>query len=366
MNKRFAAGILAGLAVIAGLGWWRHSSAEEAKPAVPVARAEVREVEDIVRVTGEVTPALVTEIRSENSGQIAKIHFKAGELVDKGQVLIELDSSELASQINESTIEIEATHLQLEKSVRDLNRLKKLYDQKIVPEKEYQDARIDFLLAQNGLKLQEAKLETLKSRMAKTIITSPQAGTILEVNVQEGVVIMGANGASEGTLLMKIADLRNLIIQTNINEVDVTKLTVGAPVLIALESIPQAKATGELQFISPAASAGDDDENDVRVFPIKAALVAEDPRIRPGISANLAIPISKERGVTVPLAAVFYEQKTHFVFRKDGGRFKRRVIVPGINDTQRVVVLEGLADGDQVALEKPKKIPALIPGQDEK
>jgi RND family efflux transporter MFP subunit len=338
---------------VAAFGGWKAFGGKQAPAStLPTVKAETREVEEFVRATGEVAPAVVTEIRSENSGQVAKIHVRPGAKVRKGDILCELDRAELESQIDESTLQIEATKLQSEKANRDAERWQKLFDQKIAPEKELLDARTEAALAANNYQLQQARLETLRRRLEKTIIASPQDGVVLEVNVEEGQVIVGANGASAGTLLMKAADLGNLLIKANINEVDVAKLTPGMPLAVSYESVPAVQSSGVLSFISPAASSKEK-EKDIRAFPLTVSLEAADERIRPGISADMKFSVAKETGVSVEVASVFRDKEENYVFRREGDRFQKRPVSLGINSAKYVIITEGLKEGDEVALERP-------------
>lgn len=350
------------VAVLAGVGlagWKMVSGSRAPASTLPTTKAQVREVEEFVRATGEVTPAVVTEIRSENSGQIAKILVRPGAKVRKGDILCELDRSELESQIDESTIQIETTKLQSEKATRDFERWQKLFDQKIAPEKELLDAKTEAALAKNNYKLQQARLETLRRRLEKSIIFAPLEGVILEVNVEEGQVIVGANGASAGTLLMKAADLGNLLIKTNINEVDVSKLTPDMPLAVSFESVPEVKSAGTLSFISPAASSKEK-EKDIRVFPLIVSLKGSDERIRPGISADMKFSVARETGVSVEVAAVFRDKEENYVFVREGDSFKKRPITVGINDAKFVLLTSGLKDGEEVALERPPDFAATL------
>ena len=340
-------------------GWKMLSGSQAPASTLPTTKAEIRQVEETVRATGEVTPAVMTEIRSENSGQIEEILVRSGAKVKKGDILCKMDRSELESQIDESTIEIETTNLQSEKASRDFERLQKLFDQKSATEKELFDAKIEAALAKNRYKLQQARLQTLQRRLDKTLIFAPLDGVVLEVNVEEGQVIVGANGASAGTLLMKAADLGNLLIKANINEVDVSKLTPDMPLAVSFESMPEVKSEGVLSFISPAASSKEK-EKDIRVFPLIVSLKGGDERVRPGISANMNFSVAMEKGVSVDVAAVFRDKEENYVFVREGGAFKKRPVTVGITDAKYVLVTSGLKDGEEVALERPSDFAPVL------
>ncbi len=360
MKTFLIATLVAAILGLSGFFLWRWmDSARTPASTLPTGTAEVRKIVEVVRATGEVTPAVMTEIRSENSGQIAKISVRSGAKVTKGDVLCELDRSELESQINESTIQIEMTKLQAEKAERDYQRWVQLFDQKIAPEKELQDSKTEAALAQNNLRLQEARVETLRSRLVKTIITAPLDGVVLEVNVEEGQVIVGANGASAGTLLMKAADLGNLLIKTNINEVDVAKIEKGMPLDVTFESVPDLDLKGVVDFISPAATSREN-EKDVHVFPLVVSLKGNDARIRPGITAEMTFAVAEESALSVEVAAVFLDKDQSYVFVREGGRFRKQPVTAGISDAKYVIISSGLKDGAEVALERPADLSNIL------
>lgn len=352
LNRIVSATLLAAL-LGGGFSFWKLRQTPPT-PAAPVrtATVQIRELTETVHLNGEVTPAVRAEIRSENSGLISRIHVHAGAQVKKGAILLELDRAELESQVTESTIEIETTKLNLEKSERDYKRTTRMFEEKGSSEKELHDARINASLAENSLKLQEARLETLKRKLDKTILFAPFDGIILEVNVEEGMVIVGANGASAGTILMKAADLENLLVSAKVNEVDVAKLSDETKLEVTFDSIPALKAEGILKFISPAALSREN-EKEIREFQLKVALTTRDTRIRPGMSANLTVPVAQDRGPSAELSAVFSENDRSFVYVEAGGKFNKRTVTCSVNDNSFAVFTEGLKEGEVIALERP-------------
>ena len=143
---------------------------------------------------GEIKAPLTTEVKSEVNGMVVKVYVAAaGDSVKKGHdLLLELDKSELESQLNEAEHQIQASRLKVEQVKLDLGREQQLIDAKLVSQKEFDQARIDSELAANQLDIDTARAETLRRQLAKTTIVAPRAGTVLKIDVLEGMVIIGA------------------------------------------------------------------------------------------------------------------------------------------------------------------------------
>jgi HlyD family secretion protein len=354
------------LAAAGGLVRWKLSakpgqdktaSGAASEPAAFTTAAR-KDIEQFVLASGLVSPERQTEVKSEVSALIASVKVQPGDQVVKGQMLAELDRRELESQVNEASLRIESTRLQAEKARQDLVRKDGLHKAHLSPDKEYDDARIDAALADNAAKLEQARLETLRQQLTKTTILAPIDGVVLNVEALEGAVIVGANSTSAGTPLMKIANLSRLLVRTEVNEVDVSKLSVKLPVQLSFDSMPGVVVEGVVQFVSPSATEkerGMSDRGEARGFPIIVSFPLKDARIRPGMSANLKIPVAKAaNAVALDLSAVFLEEKQSVVYvAGKTGAIERRLVELGINDNRKVEITKGLTPGERVSLTRP-------------
>ena len=320
---------------------------------IATAAATVREIEQRVYATGELVATQATEIRSEVSGRVEAIKVKSGERVAAGTVLLELDSAELKSEEQEATFRIEAARLRQERAQMDYDRKVKLRSEKFVMEKELKDAKTELDLATNALDIDRARLQTLREKLEKMIIRAPHDGIVLNLRAREGVVVTGANTSGEATLLMQIADLKQLEVHCEIGEVDVIKVSIGMPASLTFDSLPGSELNGEVRFVSPSALPKERDRT-IRVFPMIIAVGATDPQLKPGITANVVISTGKNpQALAVSVGAVFTEHNRPFVFVKNGDRFDRRAVDLGLNDSQFVEVKDGLREGEEVALQHP-------------
>lgn len=326
-----------------------------AKKEKPIEKAAVgyRELEQFVHASGEVVALQATEIKSEISGRIAKVNVKPGDSVKAGQVLVELDDLELKSEQQEATFRIDASRIRLDRAKMDFDRKAQLRSEKFVMDKELDDAKTELNLAQNALDTEGARLQTIKERLVKSVIRAPHDGTVLNLKAREGVVVTGANTSGEASLLMQIANLDELQVQSEINEVDVIKVAIGMKAAVTFDSVPGLTLTGVLQFVSPSALPKDKDRT-VRVFPITLSLEKAAGQVKPGISANITISTSKNpHALAVSVASVFTENNEPGVFVETSGGWERRRVTLGASDNTFVEITAGLKEGEVVALQHP-------------
>jgi RND family efflux transporter MFP subunit len=348
------------IVAVAGGGIWYGSSrflfkAKQEQPdPIETVTVEVRPIEQVVYASGEITAEQATDIRSEVSGRIDKVNVKMGDIVKDGDPLVELNSADTKSEHDEAELQLNAARIRREKMSLDFERKKTLRAQSFVVEKDFQDADIDLRLADNEIQIDRARLQTIGEKLAKTTIHAPHNGTVLNVKVRPGIVVTGAESAGESTLLMQVADLAQLQVQTEINEVDVIKVSRGMAAQITFDSLPGVTAKGKVESVSLSALAKDKDKS-IRVFPIVIALEPCDAPIKSGITANVAISTARNpKAVTVVATAVFFDGNQPLVFvEKDDGEFEKRPVELGITDHVHVEIKKGLKEGEKVALQRP-------------
>ena len=312
--------------------------------------ASLRDLKSVIPATGEVLPLLSSIVKSEISGRITRIAVKEGDSVQRGEVLVELDRVSLETRVREAERSFEADRLRLERSKRNYERLNELYAKKFVGEKEFLDAETDFRLSELKLEIAQARLEDAEEDLSKTVITAPHEGILTLLNVTDGQVISGATSVSNGTDLLTIAQLSELYMEANINEVDVERLFVGQSAYLRFDAIPDFEVEGRIDVIAPSARR----DGNVRVFPIEVVFEVADKRVRPGISATVEVPIASVEGVvSVLISGVFTEEQSSHVYLKTATGWERRKVEVGINDLQYVEIKNGLDADDAIALSRP-------------
>ncbi len=362
------------LVILAALGgggyyfWHRHKLAQEAaaaKDAPKFTKVALRDITQNFKSTGNIVPAISSEVRSEATGAIAKLLVRAGQQVQAGQPLLELDQSDVQLRINEARLEIEAARLRVEKTRHDYERKAALAAHSYINAKDLQDAKTDQLLAENSFAGEEAKVKTLENELSKTSITAPFDGVILELQARPGMVVTGAQAGREGTVLMTIADLSKLLVQAEINEVDVAQLKKDMSVKLTFDSATGVEIPGTIEFISPSASSkregrsenqGGNNQGGGHNFPVEISFVSTDPRIKPGMTANIEIKLAEVKHTpSLDVTAIFLEGKEMVAFLHNGAELTKHPIKIGITDSKFTEIKDGLKDGEEVSLNRPPR-----------
>jgi HlyD family secretion protein len=160
---------------------------------------------------------------------------------------------------------------------------------------------------------------------------------------------------------MSVADLRQLEVNADLDEIDVAKLTVDMPVHLTLDSIPDLKLEGKIKFISPLAVTRETDKS-IHVFPIIITFVTDDKRVKVGLTANVSISISRaDKALALPVSMVFSNEKSSYVYIKENGKITKKDVQTGVSDNLYVEIKSGLNEGDIVSL-NPAGEPKDKPG----
>ena len=331
-------------------GCARQDPAALALAAVHTTKVATHDITDTLEISGEVVPVVLTEIKSEISGRVVKVHALPGAHVKADDLLVELDQTQLNSELHEAERLVEAAQISAEHMQRDLRRQENLHNSTVATDKDLLDAQVNRDLAVNNLEVLRARLVSAKERLAKAVIRAPHDGMVLQHTLREGEVIVGATSFSQGTVLMQVADLSQLYVETKINEIDSPRVRVGMKAQVSFDVIHDKSYPGEIETVAPSATLVDM----VRVFVVRIKFDGSDVRIKPGISANVSLPVEEVKGVAaVPLSAIFMDGTRRFVYRKEGAEFVRVTVSIGVNNLDWVEIRSGLKPNDEIALVRP-------------
>ncbi|HEY5893779.1 MAG TPA: efflux RND transporter periplasmic adaptor subunit [Chthoniobacterales bacterium] len=305
-----------------------------------------------VEMAGEVKPEVLIDVKPEISARILRIHVKEGDVVQAGAPIVDLDNTELLTEKSAAETEISIAELGLEQAERVFKRQQRLLNRAITSTSDFEDAETARDVAKQTLMKARQQLDTIESRIVKSKIVAPLTGTVLALPVVPNQVVVEAASVNSGTLLMSMADLSKLIIECHVNQVDVARLQVGMPFEFRVDSLGQLVMKGTVQSIAPMATI----VNNIKGYTIELKIDKPDSRLRPGMTAQVTIPISETAGVVaVPVSAIFDgvgDQHVAYVSRK-GTKMEERKIDVGVSDAQFAEIRSGLEIGETVSLTKP-------------
>lgn len=302
-----------------------------------VALVQVEKVRDTtfthyVELQGNVNTKENILIQPEMSGALVQLNVKAGQKVSKGQILGRIDDAGLSQQVAQ-------LETQLALAQTTFERQKRLWDQKIGSE-------IQFLQAKTNMESQQKAVAQAKAQLAKTLVRAPFSGTIDEVFVERGQIV-----APSAQGLMRIVNVSNMYISTNVPEVYIGKIKVGSEVIVELPSlgkIIKGRVRQAANYIDP--------EN--RTFAIEISVPNEGNILRPNQVAKLKIiDYTNPDAIAVPSNAIqedSHGNKYVYVAENPKGSTataKRVVVTPGKNSGNFTEVNNGLKAGDVIVTE---------------
>ncbi len=358
--------------VVAGGGWgyqkfrtWKPSADPDPSGRPTTATVLTTNIHFNVSAAGDIGPAEQVSVRPEVNGKIDKLPVDIGDLVKAGATLFTLDDRDLQIEEQSRQKQIERSKLELDQAQRNDRRSQQLHEEKLISQELFEETKTQYDLAKNSLERSQKDLEMIQDRLRKTRIVAPFDCTVLTRPISVGQAVSGSGGFNSGTEVLSIANLDDLVINAHINQADVTRLKAGQEVSVSVEAVPGLVVTGKVERIAPQATI----KNNIKGFAARILLKAVDKRIRPGMTANVQIPVAAaDNVVAVPLAAVFTElnpatqQSERFVYvKKEDGQNERRPVQIGVSDNFFAEVLSGLNTGEVVALELSKEELAKLP-----
>ncbi|RSK39730.1 efflux RND transporter periplasmic adaptor subunit [Mangrovimonas spongiae] len=289
-------------------------------------------------VQGNVTTKDLLVITPEYNGILTHVYVKEGQKVNKGQTLAKIDDGGLSQQLSQLEIQAELARTTYE-------RQKRLWDQNIGSE-------IQFLQAKSNYEAQQKAVDQLKKQVAKTTVKAPFSGTIDDVITEKGSVV-----AAGQTPLMRIVNLSNMYIETNVPERYVKDITEGKHVNVEFPVLGQSVETKVRQagdFINPAN----------RTFKVEVGLPNKDKTIKPNLTAKLKInDYTNENAFLVPQSVISEnaegEQYLYIVENKNNkneGVTKKVIIKTGRTQGDIIEVLSGVKTGTEIIKEGARSV----------
>lgn len=310
---------------------------------------------------GNIEPDVEISVKSQISGVVRELFVEAGDFIEAGERLLEVKPNPTPIELAEASRQVELREVELENMERDLNRKRELRDRDFITqeelelsERQYDQARIQVQMARERIALLETGRVRIANRNIEGVIRSPIDGFVLETRVESGDPVVPLSNFQEGTVLITMAEMSDLIFRGTVDEIDVGKLQEGMPADIKVGALPEAKVKGEVYSISLKAR----NEDNATVFPIEVRLTdLDDAVLRAGYSANVDIIIDRRDDVLViPERLIRFEENGAWVTVLVGELTEERQIETGLSDALNIEVVSGLAEGDLVVEPPPREI----------
>ena len=335
-----------------------NANVKNFKQRKTTAEIEARDINFSVTVAGEISPAEKVSVRPEVNGKIAELAVDISDFVAKGELLFRLDDKDIQIEIDSRKKQIDSANLQLAQAKKEYERSEQLFEDDLVSKEVFEATKNKYELSVISKDRAQNDYDLTAEKLSKTSVVAPFDCTVLSRPVSIGQAVSGSGGQSGGTEVMEVADLKNLIILSHVNQADVSRMKKNQNVSIEIEAVADLVVQGAVERIAPQATI----KSGIKGFSTRIKLLDTDSRVIPGMTATINIPVADSKGVVgARLAAIFTErneaeQKTEtyaYVKNAENDTFVKQMIEVGVNDLNYAEVLRGLKIGDVVSLEKP-------------
>jgi len=290
------------------------------KAAVQAAEAKKGKIASTVRAPGRIQPVTQVKLSANVPGEVVRLAVKEGDVVRKGQFLLQLDDTQVRSRVREAEAAIEAARSNLRlaeasfaQSEASLQRKEALFTRKLVSPEEVEAARTQRNADKARVDANRedvtraiATLAGARDNLRKTSFYAPIPGTVTQLAIERGEIVVTGTMNNPGTVILTIADLSAMKVEADVDETDVSSVALGQPVTVKVDAFPDLTLQGSVVEIanSPKISEAGTQEQQTN-FEVDVAVQNPPPTIRPGMTADVEIRTAQKDGVlTVPIQAV--------------------------------------------------------------
>ena len=340
-------------------------------------RSRIDSIEVTVTATGELQPVYKVDVGTQVSGILERIYVDFNSVVKKGQLLAELDRSNLNEQLKTAQASVSNAQSNLTLAQQQYDRIKVLYDNKAATLEAYESAVNSLNLAKNQLKTAQSELSRAQTNLSYATIYSPIDGVVMNKAVEEGQTV--AASFNTPTLFTIANDLTKMQVEAKVDEADIGEVKAGQPVIFTVDAFPDDVFTGTVKEvrINPTVTAN------VVTYTVIIDAPNPESKLFPGMTASVTITTKKESGVCIPMTALFASidpemmqqlekkgytfkslyknqeelaqglkdvtKKTVWVKRGDNAYEQIRVTV-GLNNGVNTLITDGLREGEEVVV----------------
>lgn len=345
--------------IAAGIFFFWPKGNLDLKQEYETTKVEKDTIKSIVTATGSIEPVTSVDVGTQVSGIISKIYVDYNSVVKKGQVIAELDKTNLISELNSAQANLTSSKSDYQYQKANYERYKNLYDKGLVSRNDYEVARLSFQKAAEDVKTKEENVKKAQTNLGYAIITSPIDGIVLGKDVEEGQTV--ASSYSTPTLFTIAQDLTDMQVVADIDEADIGNIKEGQKVSFTVDAFPDDTFSGVVTQVRQEAVT----ESNVVTYEVVISAPNKDLKLKPGLTANVSI-ITIERPDVVsvkskalrftPSAANLKDIKiedckgSNKLWVKNGNVLKAYPVRIGVSDGTRTEILSGVPENTEVIM----------------
>lgn len=352
---------LAVLAVAAGGYCLFGGKGKKAEISYETAKVERATLSSSVTATGTIEPVTEVEVGTQVSGIISHIYVDYNTEVKRGQVIAELDRTNLLSELNSAQSNLSAARSDLDYQRVNYNRYKALHDKGLVSDNEFETARLAYDQAKSTYDARTEAVKKAQTNLGYATITSPIDGVILSKSVEEGQTV--AASFSTPTLFTIAQDLTDMRVIANVDEADIGGVREGQRTTFTVDAFPDDVFEGTVTQVRQEATT----ENNVVTYEVVISARNDALKLKPGLTANVTIYTMERTGVlSVPTKALRFTPTAetirpgdkivdaagvHKLWVRQGNTIKAVAVSVGSAGATRTEILGGIAEGTEIITE---------------
>lgn len=358
MNKKKTLVIVAVAAIAALAVWLLSGGKKEEKITFDTAAVAPANIMNSITATGTIEPVTSVTVGTQVSGIVSKLFVDYNSVVKKGQVIAELDKTNLMSQLDTAKTQLATAQSQLNYQTANYKRYKTLFEKGLVAADDFDNAKLSYTQAKEQVASAKEEVQRAQTNLGYATITSPIDGVVLSKSVEEGQTVAASFSTPE---LFTIAqDLTNMQVVADVDEADIGDVKEGERVTFTVDAYPDDTFEGEVKQVRQEATT----TNNVVTYEVVISAPNADLKLKPGLTANVTIYTAERKGVlSVPSKALrFTPQKEtvgkmnivdvanakNKVWTIEGNSIVAHKVNIGMTDGTNTQIVGGIAEGTKV------------------
>ena len=331
---------------------------KEEKVSFETAKVEKKSIHTSITATGTIEPVTSVTVGTQVSGIVAKLYVDYNSIVKKGQVIAELDKTNLISELNTAKANLASSQSTATYQQANYNRYKTLYGKGLVSADEFENAQLSYQKAREDVNAKRESVRKAETNLGYATITSPIDGVVLSKSVEEGQTVAASFNTPE---LFKIAqDLTDMRVIADIDEADIGGVKEGQRVSFTVDAFPDDHFEGRVTQVRQQATT----ESNVVTYEVVISAPNEDLKLMPGLTASVTIYTMEKNDVLVvpskalrfmPNQAFLEKDQTiadveadHKLWTMEGNTFKAHKVEIGTSNGVLTEITGGVAAGTVV------------------
>lgn len=348
------------LVLIAVVAWIWPDSKKKEEVSFVTEKVAPANIQNSITATGSIEPVTEVTVGTQVSGIISKIYVDYNSVVKKGQVIAELDKTNLISTLNTAKANLSNAQSNLNYQTANYKRYKELYDKGLVSADEYENALLTYKQAKEQVVSAKESVQTAQTNLGYATITAPIDGVILSKAVEEGQTVAASYSTPE--LFTVAQDLRDMQVIADVDEADIGNVTEGARVTFTVDAYPNDTFNGTVKQVRQEATETDN----VVTYEVVISARNDDLKLKPGLTANVTIYTTEMQGVLsvtnkalrfTPVKEAVGGKKivdcngTSKVWTLEGDKIVAHPVKIGMTDGTHTQIVSGIKQGQTIITE---------------